>query len=427
MINFKKYNISITKFSKHESGAGFIALLNTILVLIFMLSLAMSMSILIVNRQKIATNTVKSTQSYYASQAGVEDALLRLKNNPQMPSLSYSIIVGNAVANVAIPAIIGGSRSISSQGVTGNLTKTNQVVYAIDRAGVSFHYGAQVGAGGMVMGNGSQVKGNVFSNGNITGSGTIDNDVIVAGNGHSVKDVSVGGNVLTYSCLSPAQVAGNLTYVTGGSHTCNVSGSTSVQPDEIATEPLPILQSQIDDWKNEAAAGSIITGDYVIDNGESESLGPVKITGKLTVSNGSTLTITGTIHIMGDIVFDNNSIITLDNLYGSLGGVILSDQKIDVKNNSSLTGSGQEGSYLLVLSSSAADNAILVDNNAAGAIFYANNGGIELKNNIVAKEVTGYKVKLDNNAVIQYESGLANILFTNGPAGGWRVTSWQEQ
>jgi len=41
-------------------------------------------------------------------------------------------------------------------------------------------------------------------------------------------------------------------------------------------------------------------------------------------------------------------------------------------------------------------------------------------------EATGYKLKLDNNAVITYESGLINSQFSAGPQGGWEIASWQE-
>ncbi len=69
----------------------------------------------------------------------------------------------------------------------------------------------------------------------------------------------------------------------------------------------------------------------------------------------------------------------------------------------------------------------MVDNYASGSFFYSSAGGIVLSNNISAVEITGYKVKLDNNALVQYESGLANLFFSSGPSGGWKVVSWEEK
>ncbi len=428
MINYKKYNISIAKFSKHESGAGFIASLNTILILIFILSIAMSMSILIFGRQKISTNTINSTQSYYTAEAGAEDALLRLKNNPQMSPLSYSLTINNSTDDIVIPAIIGGSRSITSQGNNNGLIKTSLIVYAIDNQGISFHYGAQVGDGGLIMGSNTEVEGNVFSTGNISGSGNsskIDNSVIIAGNGHILSNVNATGDALVYSCNN-STIQGNLTYVVGGSNNCTVSGTTSTQSGEIASQPLPISQSQINGWKSDATDGGTIAS-LTIGNNQTISKGPIKITGNLSFGNGSTLNITGTIYVQGNIIFGNNNTIKLDTSYGSLSGIILSDGTISTSNNTVLKGSGQTSSHLLVLSTNTSDLAITVNNNAEGAIFYTTAGGIKLSNNVKVKEVTGYKLIMNNNSKINFESGLADTFFSSGPGGAWKVKSWQEQ
>lgn len=407
--------------------SGFVVSIITFFVLIIMLSVAVSMSALVAWRQKIATNVVKSTQSYYTAESGVEDALLRLNNSPQMPPLNYNVSVNGTTANVVIPGIIGSARVITSQGNSGNIIRNIQTVYSVDNQGVSFHYGAQVGNGGLTMNNGSRIQGNVFSNGNISGgSGTIDNNVIVAGNGNSIKDVYVGGNVLSYSCLSSASVA-NLTYVTGGLHTCMVRGTTSVQSSEIASQPLPISQSQIDAWKSEATDGGVITGSVTISNDATQSLGPKKITGSLTVGNNATLNMTGTIYVVGDISISNNAKVKLDSSYGPLGGVLISDKIITPSNNSILQGSGQTSSYLLILSTDISNSAISINNNATGAIFYTSAGGITISNNARVKELTGYKIIMSNNSTIEYDSGLANVLFSDGPSGGWKVTSWEEK
>ncbi len=407
---------------------GFVASLTTLLVLVFMLSVAISMSVLIFGRQKISTNTINSTQSYYTAEAGAEDALIRLKSNPQMSSLSYSLNINNSTANVVIPIIIGGLRAITSQGNNNGLIKTIQVVYSVDSDNVSFYYGVQVGNGGLQMSNGSKIHGNVFSSGNITGgnsvsstSNAIDNNVVISGNGNSIQGVYVGGNVISYSCLTTANV-GSLTYVIGGSHTCTVRGTTSVQSSSISSQPLPIPQSQIDSWKTKAAV-SVITGNVIVN--QDMTMGPKKITGSLTVD--ANLIISGTIYVVGNIIINSGANVALSSSYGSLGGVIVSDGTITINNNSILSGSGQTGSYLLFLSTNTSDVAILVSNNASGAVFYTNAGGVTLSNNVSVVEATGYKVIMSNNSSIQYSSGVVNIFFSGGPGGGWKVTSWQEK
>ena len=413
----------ITKTSKQ----GFVAVLITILVLIFMLSIAMSMSVLIFTRQIISTNTANATQSYYTAQAGIEDSLMRLKNNPQMAPLTYTLTINNSTTNVVIPAIIGGSRSINSQGNNLGLIKTTQVVYAIDSEGISFHYGAQVGDGGLHMENSSKINGSVFSNGSIIGSGsaTIENDAIVANNGNSINGMRVKGNAMAYSCIN-STIDGNLTYVTGGSNSCTVGGTVATQSGQITPQSLPISQAQIDEWKNDATTGGT-TGSVSLSGSQTMSLGPQKITGNLSLSNSAVLTLTGTVYVTGDITLSNSAKIKLDSSYGSLSGIILSDGIISPGNSSTLQGSGQSGSYLLVLSTNTSDTAISIANSASGAIFYASAGGITASNNFSAREVTGYKLIMSNSATITYESGLANVLFTSGPGGSWKVTSWKEK
>ena len=410
-----------------SSEKGFVVSIITFFVLIIMLSIAVSMSAVIAQRQKISTNGVSAIQSFYAAESGAEDALLRLNGNPEMSSLSYSLPVGSATANVTIPNSVGGSRTVASQGSASTIIKNVQVVYSINSQNVNFYYGVEVGAGGLVMNGGSEIAGNVFSNGNISGSGTIDNNAIVSGNGHSLTGVYVGGDALVYSCISPASV-NNLTYVTGGTHTCTVRGSSLAQAAEISAQPLPIPQTQIDTWKGEAASTcSAADVTNLGRNNKSVTMGSCKITGDLSFGNSTTLTMTGTIYVTGNISLGNTDTIKLDSSYGSLGGVIVADGTINTGNGNTFSGSGQAGSYLLFLSTSASDSAVVVSNNSAGAAFYANNGGVQIPNNVSVLEVTGYKLTMGNNAKIQSSSGVVNIFFSNGPGGGWKVTSWGEK
>jgi Tfp pilus assembly protein PilX len=403
---------------------GYVISVIIFFVLIIMVTLAVSMGALASARQHASTNAISSTKSYYAAESGIEDALMRLSSNHQMASTSYTLTVGTTTANVTIPAIIGGSRAITSKGNSGVISRKIQAVYAVDSQTASFHYAVQIGPGGLSMGSGSQVQGNIFADGNISGSGTITNDVIVAGAGNKLNGPHVNGNTLAPSCSS-STIDGNLTYVTGGTNSCTVHGTTNTQSNPIDIQPMPISQSQIDDWKAEAAAGTVISGNYSVSG--TQSLGPVKITGNLTVNNGATLKITGTTYIVGTITLNNNSTVKLDSSYGPLGGIFMTDGIININNNVILAGSGQTQSHLLVISNSNSDTAIVISNNANGAQFYTSAGGIQISNNAIIKEVTGYKVILNNNVTVQYDGGLENAFFSSGPSGGWKVTSWGEK
>jgi len=347
-------------------------------------------------------------------------------------SSPYNLKVGNATATVEISDIVGGTRTITSKGNSLNRIRKIQIVYAISTQQVSFHYGAQVGEGGMIMGNGSQVLGNVFSNSSVTGGGTIQNSIIVAGNGNKIDGITVGNDATVHTCKD-SNIGGNLTYVSGGNiQNCTVGGATSTRPNEIELQPLPISQSQIDEWEEDAAAGGVITTNISISG--TKILGPIQIgtstnPKNLTVENGATLIIEGTVYVTGDITFNNNATVNLDSSYGSLSGIILTEGVITVENNVILNGSGQAGSYVLLLSTKNDTTNPVIDirNNAAGSvIYYANSGLIYLANNMYAREVTGYKIQIANNAIIQYESGLEETNFSSGPGGSWEVTDWKE-
>lgn len=404
---------------------GYIFSFITFLVLVIMLGVTLSACFLVAMEQKNTTQRIKSTQAYYAAEAGIEDALLRLKETPTISFSAYNFSVNNVSVSVNIPNTIGGSKSLTSRATNGGVIRNIQTVTSIDNGyGASFYYGAQAGAGGLQMSNGSRIMGNVFSGGDISGSGIIDNDAIVSGDGHSIQGVTIKGNAQAYSCLSGATINGGLTYVEGGQHTCS-HGALTMQSQEISAQPLPIPQSQIDEWKSQAAISQVFSGNKII-NGN-QTLGPIKIIGTLTISNGATLNMTGIVYVVGNISVSNNATVKLDSSYGSSGGVLISDGTIYMSNNNKFLGSGQVGSYLLVLSTNTADDAISINNNVAGGVFYTSAGGLNISNNVSVVEATGYKVIMQNNSMIQYSSGIVNIYFSSGPGGSWRVNSWQEQ
>lgn len=203
-------------------------------------------------------------------------------------------------------------------------------------------------------------------------------------------------------------------------------GQGSPDPDHL---DMPISDGQITEWKQAAESGGPITGDYAPPGGSSVSLGPTKITGNMILNNNITLTVTGTIWVQGNIDIDNNVTINLDSGYGSNSGLIVADGYIRIGPNGSFGGSGQPGSYIMLLTTSPLQSienpAVDLWNSSTMIIFYASNGLVRLRNQVNAKEVTAYKLHLDQTSQIQYESGLANANFTNGPGAAWGVKSWQ--
>jgi hypothetical protein len=207
---------------------------------------------------------------------------------------------------------------------------------------------------------------------------------------------------------------------TGNNKSCNTSLS---DPIEVS---MPISDANIQDWKDVASDGGTYSGNYVLDS-TIGNLGPKKITGNLSIKNNANMTVTGTIWVQGDLDVSNNATVSLASGYGSSEGVIIVDGTVYLGNNANFTGSGTSGSYVMVLSTSNSTSAITVGNNAGAVILYASNGTINVSNNAGAKSITGYSINLNNNAVITYDSGLANSNFSSGPGGSWNVSSWKEQ
>ena len=72
------------------------------------------------------------------------------------------------------------------------------------------------------------------------------------------------------------------------------------------------------------------------------------------------------------------------------------------------------------------DPAVEAFSNILTSILYASAGAIKLNSNVHVKEVTGYMLRLESNATVTYETGLANVNFTSGPGGAFQIKSWQE-
>ena len=71
-------------------------------------------------------------------------------------------------------------------------------------------------------------------------------------------------------------------------------------------------------------------------------------------------------------------------------------------------------------------NAISMGQGASALVSYASHGQITLQQSVSVKEVTAYKIILQNSANVTYDTGLPSVLFESGPAGGYDITSWKE-
>ncbi len=140
---------------------GFVAILVTIIILVAMITISHSVSGLVIAQHRISADVLKSTQAYLAAESGIEDILLRFEKNENW-STPYTLNVGGATTTVDISDIVGGTRTVTSEGDLADRIRKLQLVYQITADEISFRYGAQVGDGGMEMDNNSRIKGQCF-------------------------------------------------------------------------------------------------------------------------------------------------------------------------------------------------------------------------------------------------------------------------
>ena len=270
------------------------------------------------------------------------------------------------------------------------------------------------GAGGRIFDR-VQIDGSAYAH-------QMDTNITVGGSayGYSMDEVTIGGNAKMYS-ISDCTIGGNASFTINPS--CTIGGSQTSpyagEPDP-SPLPLPITDQQITDWKDTAAAGGTITGNYVLDNGAQGTLGPKKITGDLILSNNAKLTLTGPLWVVGNIDISNGAIVALHANYGDTSEVLVSDDTIDISNVAVFQKAGPD-SYIMMVTTSTSGSAFTAANNADALIAYAPYGTVQVANNAILREVTGWRVTLSNNAVVTYESGLADITFTGGPGASWAV------
>jgi hypothetical protein len=334
--------------------------------------------------------------------------------------------LGNGVFSVAVANVNANTKIVTATGYIPNATNplaTTRVSaeYSVNTSVVSFRYGVQVGAGGVTMSNGTQINGNLVSDGSVSGSSSaiVTGDVIVASGtpATSISGITVNGDAYAHS-LSSCGVQGNAYYAT--TNTCSVTGTSYPGSTDQPSQPLPISDQQITDWKNEAISGGTVTGDYSVQNNKNATLGPKEITGNLDVGNGGGLTITGTLYVHGSVTVENTASLTVSSSLGAAGAAIIADGPITLSNGSTIAGNGNGGSTLLLLTTyGGTGNAIVESNNAVSAILYASAGTISISNNAHVTQVTGYKLALSNNAIVDYDQGLQSQGFSNGPGGSW--------
>ena len=169
----------------------------------------------------------------------------------------------------------------------------------------------------------------------------------------------------------------------------------------------------------------------MIPGGQTDTLGPARITGNMELNNDSTLIVTGTIWVEGKIDIKKDATVLLDEAYGSGSGVILSDGSMHFGDDANLTGSPDPDSFIIfiVLATGGGHHGLAIDfhkNSNVDAVIFVPDGGVHLHEDVHVTQLTADYIEIDANSVVEYDEGLINLNFSSGPGAGWQVMSWQE-
>ncbi len=423
--------------NKKNYKKGYVVITNIIFFLIISMVIVYGISGPVLSSYKIGRSFLESKKSFIVANSASEEALYKLKKNMTLASTeTLTLAGGSATINTADS---GNDKTISIDSTFGDFQRNLQI--KITRGvGVGFHYGIQSGQGGFELSGNAVINGSVYSNGDIVGSGgpSITGSAISAPNGNSLGKID-GINVGVSGGIAWAHEVVNS--VIDGSLYCKVGSGNNKSCDtsrtDPATQPMPISENNINEWKNVAETGGVANGNQVYDEDDTVSIGPIKIVGDLTVTGNAVLTLLDTVWVTGKITISQNGQIKLGTNYGANSGVIISDGKIEVSAGASMSGSGTAGSYITAVTTSACPDdancgnnnsnyAIKASGNTNTVILNAQNGSLYFTGGAVAKQITANKIILDGGSDIEYETGIANMEFSSGPSGSWNLISWDE-
>jgi len=424
-----------TKKNRSRGSALFVAVM---MMLTFSMILINGVAVPVFQDTKNIQETSRSKQALRTAESGLEDVVIRIKNNmlyDEVETLSLGGTYATTTADTSVPSDI----IVAALGLVRDAVRKTEVGLIVTD-GVSFNYGVQAGEGGIVLENSASILGNVNANGPVTGSGSnlIQGSVISSGPTGLVSGIYATSSVYAHTIT-------NIT-TDGDAYYENISGSTvhgslfPGSPDQQPSE-MPISDEQIEEWKNAALLGGVINSPCPYKISGETTIGPVKINCDLEISgNNYNLFIGGHIWVDGDIIIKNSPTLKVAPLISGQSTALIADNDsqrstggtIELENKAFFEGTG-DNSYILFVSKNnsastgGSNTAIEVQNTVDGDLLvYAPDGEILLQNSINLKEVTAYKIRIKNTAEVVYETGLINLLFDSGPGGGFGIGSWKE-
>ncbi len=256
----------------------------------------------------------------------------------------------------------------------------------------------------------------------------------------TLSNSTVGGNV-NANAISNCTIGGNASYNIRTSCTVGGTSTTPTVPQaDLSPLAMPISDSALDDWEREASLLGTTTPASCPYKPAGGSTIQGVVTCDVSIEGTNIITLTGILRIIGNFNMQNSAQLRLAPSFGRLSGIVIADNtanrttssKVKIQNSAQVLGSGQPSSYIMLVSRNnsaeigGGEDAVDVGNSSTAAIYYAPHGMTTLQNNVNLKEVTAWKILIKNSAAVTYETGLADVQFSSGPTGGFRLQSWNE-
>lgn len=458
----------------YENQKGVVAILTLLAVSVFALLIMTTMSVLAADELKMSGSESTSEKTFYAAEAGINEALYKMANSAPDSDPYYSTTInGVAVTVNKIPDPANPLRYIitSTADDPSGIKRELQLTAGNFSFSGGFDYAVQGGNSGVFLKNNSKIYGKdqciiiptrIYSNSSIVGYGSE--------NGRS----EINGKVEVAWILGDTQeILDNVIIKNGNAYAHTINDTVTVINGQkhyidLPTLTLPISDQDVQEWKDEITQAidpinnPVLTPTnnkcpnendsnpcYVINSNPTFNF-PKKINADLYISNGNILTLKGNLWVTGNIYLKNNGTLRLDTNLGSASAVIVADGKIIVENNYTICGAcdlvtkdvcGQPDkcgtcdsrSFLLLLSTKQSldenDPAIEATNNSSSIIFATTHGTLKVKQNGQLVAIAAEQLYLDQRSNVIYNPNLAafTIPGTGTPSVGIMSGSWQEK
>lgn len=290
------------KIPKTQFPSGQAGLIMMVIITIMAVTVVEGVGTVVIRHRQLTTDVLKSFQSYYTAEAGVEDALTRLLDENVPDPTSTSLSLGGATTTTTVTATGNDYDIVSS---SDNDNRDRKVAVSLTRAdGIIGNFPTAMSAtnGSLTSGNSPDIHGNTLVNGDFTVGTNLDvtGNMIIMGNavmGNSPKivgDLSIDGT---------ATIGDNLD-ITGDTI---IDGAANIANSALIVGDMSIDGTAFFGQNTDMTGNLIVNGNTTIDR-SGAVVGNISVNGNLAIYRNNT--ITGNVSATGTITMETGVLIT---------------------------------------------------------------------------------------------------------------------